>query len=683
MGRCVICNCEVSNNPFRTKDKFELRNHSVICKTCAHKIGITSIWDAATYTAQKAIDKYYRWYPKQMHTGIKTDDNGNGKEPQLFRQEGRLDAGESTLSVRRESDEIKTTRVKEEVVEVTAANVSSKCTEKGSGDEESTEGAREIEKKLTDTMDVLAERTENVLSDVESKSDIPSPTEKQRTYSFPPLSLLNQQPNASYPGSTDFMRESSRRINEILLDSHVDAHIIQVISGPISVRYEVELDRGVRLAEIKCLSSDIALALGCENVTISPVVGKCSVVGIDVPRKSVGMVCLRDAVDSRELLGTKSKIAFALGKDVVGNNIVCDINKERHLLIAGTTGSGKSTLLHSMIVSMLYRATPDDIRFVMVDTKGLELTPYNGIPQMLIPVITDERKAVGALQWLNTELRRRYKTISDAGVTSVDVFNHLMAGAGETLPHIVAIIDDVFHLFSPKDDSIEEVLRNLILRGHAVGIHLVLATQHAYTGAIVKIANLRNMGRIAFALSGRCDSIALLGKDGAEKLSGKGEMLYLPNGSSVTQHIQGCFITSSEIGAVADFVRENYAPNYDQTVIDDIPKATTQTSKKSSTSESNATELDGDEMLPAAVAVVLETGQASVSMLQRRLKLGFARAARIVDEMEEKGIVGPFQGSKPRAILITKEQWEKTREPGEIIWDDELQEMLHNVLTFR
>ena len=642
MGRCVICNCEVSNNPFRTKDKFELRNHSVICKTCAHKIGITSIWDAATYTAQKAIDKYYRWYPKQMHTGIKTDDNGNGKELQLFRQEGRLDAGESTLSVRRESDEIKTTRVKEEVVEVTAADVSSGCTEKGSGDEE-------------------------------SKSDIPSPTEKQRTYSFPPLSLLNQQPNASYPGSTDFMRESSRRINEILHDSHVDAHIIQVISGLISVRYEVELDRGVRLAEIKCLSSDIALALGCENVTISPVVGKCSVVGIDVPRKSVGMVCLRDAVDSRELLGTKSKIAFALGKDVVGNNIACDINKERHLLIAGTTGSGKSTLLHSMIVSMLYRATPDDIRFVMVDTKGLELTPYNGIPQMLIPVITDERKAVGALQWLNTELRRRYKTISDAGVTSVDVFNHLMAGAVETLPHIVAIIDDVFHLFSPKDDSIEEVLRNLILRGHAVGIHLVLATQHAYTGAIVKIANLRNMGRIAFALSGRYDSIALLGKDGAEKLSGKGEMLYLPNGSSVTQHIQGCFVTSSEIGAVADFVRENYAPNYDQTVIDDIPKATTQTSKKSSTSESNVTELDGDEMLPAAVAVVLETGQASVSMLQRRLKLGYACAARIVDEMEEKGIVGPFQGSKPRAILITKEQWEKTREPGEIIWDDELQ----------
>ena len=274
-----------------------------------------------------------------------------------------------------------------------------------------------------------------------------------RENTYLPMSLLKKQTMEASSYNASYLRESIQRIQDVLSCSAIDAHIINVCAGPISFRYELELSRGVRLAEIQYCASDIALALGCERVTIAPVVGKYSVVGIDAPKRSADTVCLQEVLDTQEFAGNKSPLAFGLGKGTTGNNVVCDLNTERHLLIGGTTGAGKSTLLHSLIVSMLYHAQPDDIRFVMVDTNGLELTPYNGIPQMLIPVITDERKAAGVLQWLNTELLHRYKILSNTGVTSLDAFNHLVADAGETLPHIVAIIDDVFHLFSPKDDS--------------------------------------------------------------------------------------------------------------------------------------------------------------------------------------------------------------------------------------
>lgn len=493
--------------------------------------------------------------------------------------------------------------------------------------------------------------------------------ERNRTVSgedlYLPMSLLKNKTMGVSSNNESYLRESIQRIQDVLSSSGVDAHIVNVFAGPISFRYELELSRGVRLAEIQYCASDIALALGCEKVTIAPVVGKYSVVGFDVPKRSADTVCLRRLLDTREFIENSSPLAFGLGIGTTANNIFCDLNVERHLLIGGTTGSGKSTLLHSMIVSMLYHASQDDVRFVIVDTKGLELTPYNGIPQMLIPVVTDERKAAGTLQWLNTELLHRYKTISDAGVTSLDAFNHLATGVREKLPHIVVIIDDVFHLFSLPNDPIEDVLRNLILRGHVVGIHLVLSTQHAYTGSIVKIANLRNMGRIAFALPGRYDSIALLGKDGAERLSGKGEMLYLPIGSSTPQRVQGCFISDSEVYAIANYVTENFSFQDNQSVMSDIENHARQTRTISAVRmeipNSIEPKSDRDELLPAAVDVLLETGTVSVSILQRRLKLGYARASRIVDEMEEMGIVGPFQGSKPRCILITREKWEKMK----------------------
>ena len=473
---------------------------------------------------------------------------------------------------------------------------------------------------------------------------------------FLPMSLLDPS-RKNHSNTADHLRASVQRIQDVLRNSYIDAYITNVCVAPISVRYELELSPGVRLAAIQGCASDIALALGCEKVTIAPVVGKYSVVGIDVPKTAVETVCLRDVLDTPELREDKSPLAFALGQDIAGNNVICDIGKERHLLIGGATGTGKSTLLHSLIISLLYHASPENVRLVIVDTTGLELRQYI-VPHLLIPPVTNERKAVGAIQWLNSEVQQRYNSFSKSRTRSIYDYNRKAAENGaETLPHIVAIVDDIFHLFAVRDDSLEGTLRNLILRGHIVGVHLILATQHAYTGAVVNLANLRNMGRIAFALSSRLDSIALLGKDGAEKLSGKGELLYLPIGSSVSQHIQGCFVSDSEIESVINCAKIIFESNSTPSNQSSIETCLQMPSKETPCVGVSNNETDGDELFPAAVDAVLETGLASVSMLQRRLKLGYNRAAQLVDEMEKKGIVGSFQGTHPRSILITHEQW--------------------------
>ena len=511
--------------------------------------------------------------------------------------------------------------------------------------------------------DIEAKADENMPEKTESSSSDDNGSDSvQRNepvvYSLPPLSLLNRHINEGSDFDTRYLRSSSQRINVLLQDACIDAWVVSVASGPISVRYEVELAPGVRLAEVQALDSDIALTLGCKKVTIAPVVGKCSVVGIDVPRESAKMVHLHEVLETYELKSNPSVLKFALGKDTIGREVVCDLAKERHLLIGGTTGSGKSTFLHSMIISMLYHASPDAVKFIMADTSGLELTRYNGLPHLLIPVVRDVRQAVGALQWLDMEVTRRYKLFSDNGVRNIESFNSLVSDLpGERLPSIVAIVDDVFHLFSTRGNRTEEIIRNILFRGHIVGVHLVLVTQYSYTGAVVKLANLRNMGRISFALSSGLDSVALLGKNGADRLSGKGEMLYLPLGSNSMQHIQGCFISESEIDAVINHIKVQFP--YLSELWEKAEEIASQSAEKSAIVNEN--DFYEDELLPAAVEVILETGQASVSMLQRKLKLGYARSARIMEEMEEKGIVGPNQGSRPRSILITKVQWESMK----------------------
>lgn len=494
------------------------------------------------------------------------------------------------------------------------------------------------------------------------------PEGERAAYCFPPIDLLKRPVRGSADG-TDEMRENSRRLNETLASFRIDAHIINVTRGPSVTRYEVELDKGVRLNKLTGCADDIALSLGASGVRIAAVPGKISVVGIEVPNRAVTMVSLREVIDSPEFTNAKSKSSFAVGKDIGGSCIVGNIAKMPHLLIAGTTGSGKSVCMNSIILSLLYKAGPEDVKLIMVDPKMVELGIYNGIPHLLIPVVTDPKKAAGSLQWAVTEMMRRYKMMSDAGVRDLESYNSIMRSEedGEPLPQVVVIIDELADLMLVAAKEVEDSICRIAQMGRAAGMHLIIATQRPSADVITGLMKANIPSRIAFSVASSMESRIILDTVGAEKLVGKGDMLFAPVGIGKPLRVQGCFVADSEVEAVAGYVKEHYVANYNQEVLEEIEKKAQQTGKKSSGGSDfspNEEELDGDEMLPAAVDVIMETGQASVSMLQRRLKLGYARAARIVDEMEEKGIVGPFQGSKPRSILITKEQWEAQKNGG-------------------
>ena len=503
--------------------------------------------------------------------------------------------------------------------------------------------------------------------------------EPKPLYVYPSLDLLKLPGRAAADGTAE-MRENSRRLNETLASFKIEAHIVNVTRGPSVTRYEVELEKGVRLNKLTTCADDIALSLGASGVRIAAVPDKISVVGIEVPNKAVTTVSLREVIDSPEFSKAKSKSSFAVGKDISGKCIVGNIAKLPHMLIAGTTGSGKSVCMNSIIISLLYKASPEDVKLIMVDPKMVELGIYNGIPHLLIPVVTDPKKAAGSLQWAVTEMMRRYKSMSDAGVRDLESFNAMVESGeieGEKLPQVVVIIDELADLMLVAAKEVEESICRIAQMGRASGIHLVIATQRPSADVITGLMKANIPSRIAFAVASAMESRIILDTQGAEKLVGRGDMLFAPIGTGKPQRVQGCFVSDPEVEAVANFVKNNYTTNYDQSVMEEIERKAAQTGNTKAAAaaadpEPNAEELDGDEMLPQAVDVILETGQASVSMLQRRLKLGYARAARIVDEMEEKGIVGPFQGSKPRSILITKEQWEvmKGGQPAQLDFDD-------------
>ena len=500
--------------------------------------------------------------------------------------------------------------------------------------------------------------------------------EPRPEYCFPPIALLKKPARGTADG-TEEMRENSRRLNETLASFNINAHIINVTRGPSVTRYEVELEKGVRYNKITGCANDIALSLGASGVRIEAVPGKISVVGIEVPNRTVTTVSLREVLDSAEFTKAKSKSSIGLGKSIDGNCIVGNIAKMPHLLIAGTTGSGKSVCMNSIIISLLYKASPEDVKLIMVDPKMVELGIYNGIPHLLIPVVTDPKKAAGSLQWAVTEMLRRYKLMSDLGVRDLESYNGIVEGEedGQKLPQVVIIIDELADLMMVAAKEVEDSICRIAQMGRAAGMHLIIATQRPSANVITGLMKANIPSRIAFSVASAMESRIILDTMGAEKLVGKGDMLYAPIGSGKPLRVQGCFVTDSEVEAVAEYVKDNFNAEYSQEVLEEIEKKAQQTAangKKPTAADPapNEEELEGDEMLPQAVDVILETGQASVSMLQRRLKLGYARAARIVDEMEEKGIVGPFQGSKPRAILITKEQWEARKNGGQMEFDD-------------
>ena len=512
-------------------------------------------------------------------------------------------------------------------------------------------------KSMELTQEEVQSAAEEVSREIEEELNEP-----EEIYHYPPITLLDENRTNNYTEVGAELRNNSRRLAETLHSFGVDARAGEVVHGPSVTRYEFTLDQGVKLSKVTNLADDIALALGASGVRIAPVPDKIAVVGIEVPNRAVTTVRIRDVIESRTFAEHRSQVAFAVGKDIGGSCIVGDIAKLPHVLIAGTTGSGKSVCTNSLIVSMLYKSTPDEVRFIMVDPKMVELAPYNGIPHLLIPVVTDPKKAAGALQWAVFEMMKRYKAFSEKGVKDLAGYNALSETDEEVkkLPTVVVVIDELADLMLVAAKEVEDSICRVAQMGRAAGMHLVIATQRPSADVITGLMKANIPSRIAFAVASSLESRIILDTPGAEKLVGKGDMLYFPLGSGKPTRVQGCFITPEEIERVVKFVKETGEADYSDDVMQKIEEVMRKDDKGSSKqAASGEAKDDGDELLPAAVEVILETGQASVSMLQRRLKLGYSRAARLVDQMEERGIVGPFEGSKPRQVLIDRAKWQE------------------------
>lgn len=495
-----------------------------------------------------------------------------------------------------------------------------------------------------------AEVTENIEKELaESES---------QEYIFPPLDLLTKTAPGNISDGKEEIALNAKRLTAAISSFGINAKICGITRGPSVTRYELELERGVKLSKLTKLSDDIALSLGATGVRIAPVPDKVSVVGVEVPNKTVNVVRLREIIESREFRDNPSSLTFSIGKDIAGASVVGDIAELPHLLIAGTTGSGKSVCMNSLIVSLLYKSSPDDVRLIMIDPKMIELGIYNGIPHLLIPVVTDPKKAAGALQWAEYEMMKRYSLIKEKKARDLESYNKIvMKEGGKKLPKIVILIDELADLMLVAAKEVEGAICRVAAMGRASGMHLVIATQRPSADVITGLMKANIPSRIAFAVDSALNSRIILDNTGAEKLIGKGDMLYFPTGAGKPRRVQGTFITDKEREDVIEFVKESSKAAYSEEIINEIEKASESKGSASSSGEKDNREDEADEMLEAAVDVAFEAGQVSVSMLQRRLKLGYSRAARLVDQMEERGIVGPFEGSKPRQLLITKAQW--------------------------
>lgn len=490
-------------------------------------------------------------------------------------------------------------------------------------------------------------------------------------YNKPSLNLLHEPgPYADVDVEVE-LQENAARLTDTLQSFGIQAKIIGIVRGPSVTRFELTLSRGVKFSRITALSDDIALSLGAMSVRIAPIPDKVAI-GIEVPNKTVTMVSIRECIASPAFQRAKSKLSFAVGKDITGAPVVGDIAKMPHLLIAGTTGSGKSVCVNSMLISILYNSTPEEVRFILVDPKMVELGNYNGVPHLLIPVVTDPKKAAGALNWAVGEMERRYKQFADNQVRNLAGYNDLMRQKRkdaqfaegdapenyQVLPQIVIVIDELADLMMVAAKEVETSICRIAQKARAAGMHLIVATQRPSSDVITGIMKSNIPSRIAFAVASQIESRIILDQTGAEKLIGKGDMLYAPIGGGKPQRIQGCFISSEEIESVIEQIKQSATPEYNEEILEHIERQCDSDGDAKSHVGGDGEE---DEMLMEAIDVVMECGQASTSMLQRRLKLGYSRAARIVDQMEERGIVGPFEGSKPRQILISKDDWKEMK----------------------
>ena len=489
------------------------------------------------------------------------------------------------------------------------------------------------------------------------------PVPEEKEYTFPPVNLLEEPKSARGGNTQKELRANADLLVDTLRSFGVETRIVDISRGPAVTRYELQPSAGVKISRITNLADDIALNLAAGGVRIEAPIPNKAAIGIEVPNKDIAAVPIREIIDSTEFTAAKSRLSVALGKDISGRICLADLAKMPHLLIAGATGSGKSVCINSIIISLLYKASPEEVKLLMIDPKVVELGGYNGIPHLLVPVVTDPKKAAGALCWAVGEMLNRYKLFAATGTRDLEGYNRLAAEREELhpMPQIVIIIDELADLMMAAPKDVEDYICRLAQMARAAGMHLVIATQRPSVDVITGLIKANIPSRISFAVSSQIDSRTILDMGGAEKLLGRGDMLYYPVGSNKPTRVQGCFVTDSEVERVVTFIKQGETGEYDDQIMTEIEQSAAQVKGKggSSGSVSAAGEGDpeGDTLLEQAIAVVVEAGLASTSLLQRRLKVGYARAARLVDEMEEKGIVGPFEGSKPRKVLLTKEQY--------------------------
>ena len=493
--------------------------------------------------------------------------------------------------------------------------------------------------------------------------------EEYENYEFPSIDLLKQVKRTGKDYSTKELKEIAIKLQKTLASFGVEAKVTNVTRGPTVTRYELQPSVGVKVSKILNLSDDIALNLAAKSIRIeAPIPGK-SAVGIEVPNKSTDMVTLREVIESDEFENASSKVSFALGKSIDGVPYVADISKMPHMLISGSTGSGKSVCINSIIMSILYKATPNEVKLILIDPKVVELGVYNGIPHLLIPVVTDPKKAAGALNWAVQEMVNRYNLFASKGVRDIKGYNELLKNEGEEgiLPQIVIIVDELADLMMVASNEVEDAICRLAQMARAAGMFLIIATQRPSVDVITGIIKANIPSRIAFTVSSQVDSRTILDMAGAEKLLGRGDMLFLPIGEAKPIRLQGAFVSDGEIESVVDAIKESTPAVYNQNVIEKLEK-------NDAAQVVSDDEDDCDEYLTDAIELAVNMGQVSASMIQRKFRVGYARAGRIVDQMEERGIISESQGSKPRKTLISKEEWEEMKEQGDVSFEDSNEE---------
>lgn len=492
------------------------------------------------------------------------------------------------------------------------------------------------------------------LTGMEDVSDEMETAFERIPYTFPPISLLNDPKGGDNAEDLRYeLRETAQKLIAILKSFNIDAKPMGCSKGPTVTRYEIMLGEGVKVSKLSGLVDDIALRLAVPSVRIEPVPGK-EAIGIEIPNQQVNIVNIKEVIASNEFRDSKSNLSFAMGKDISGKNIVYDIAKMPHVLIAGSTGSGKSVCINALIASLIYKSDPNDVKLLMIDPKVVELGVYNGIPHLLIPVVTEPRRASGALYWAVQEMLRRYQVFAENNVRDIKGYNEMIKdnGGEETMPQIVIIIDELADLMMVAPNEVEESICRLAQMARAAGMHLVIATQRPSVDVITGLIKANIPSRIAFAVSSHIDSRTILDSSGADKLLGRGDMLFKPVGATKPLRIQCAYIDDKEVERMVEFIKDGSTARYNEDIIEKIDAG-----KPVNVSDEFADPNDADELLAKAIEIAVDTGKISASHLQRRLKVGFSRAARIIDQMEERGIVSPPDGSKPREVLITKEEF--------------------------